>query len=78
MRRVLHSVYFSVLPWQKGGYRCFPWLMGFPKKTFVDFAGFVANGVCLQAAWPGGGRVDLRPGVVYLMTKARVCESVTE
>ena len=54
MRRVLHSVYFSVLPWQKGGYRCFPWLMGFPKKTFVDFAGFVANGVCLQAAWPGG------------------------
>lgn len=77
MRRVLHSVYFSVLPWQKGGYRCFPWLMGFPKKTFVDFAGFVANGVCLQAAWPGG-RVDLRQGVVYLMSKARVCESVTE
>jgi len=67
MQWVLHSVYFRVLPW----------LMGFPKKRFVDFVGFVANRVCLRAAWPGG-RVDLRQGVVYLMSKARVCESVTK
>jgi len=57
MQWVLHSVYFRVLPW----------LMGFPKKPFVDFVGFVAKTV-LSAGHVGraGFRVDLRQGVVYL------------